>query len=498
MPPIRHVFVLMLENRSFDHMLGASRLTGVDVATGEPTEVDGLSSGCGNVDPLGNVVPAVTPADYVVGVDPPHEFLPVREQLCGPRGDYPDVTNSGFVVAASHKLPDPTVVMRCFAPEQLPVLNALAREFAVCDRWFASMPGPTWPNRLFVHAASSAGLDDSPPVLHDVKNLIEGMRFANGTIYDRLDRAGIPWKVYHGDDFPQVLQIAGMLHNLERGKFEPLAHFARDVSQPDFAPTYVFVEPSYGHILTHHGNFRCGSSQHPLDDVTRGERLLKEVYEAIRLSPHWEESLLVVTYDEHGGFYDHVPPPTAVAPGDAITNPSNSLHHFEFRQLGVRVPAVIVSPLVPRGLVDHTIYDHTSVLATLEDLFGLEPLTERDRHAAKLSHLLKLEEPRQDAPTTLPDPAVSGFRECDEPDLEGRAIDALAHEVAALLPVEGTVAGFLRIALLRHLQIARASEVERILDEYLRIRSHAEASGFYHHVKTLLAERRGGDPPGGR
>src|SRR5690348_13629502 len=116
--------------------------------------------------------------------------------------------------------------MKCYAPDQLPVLTTLAQEFTVCDRWFASMPGPTWPNRFFVHAASSAGLDDSLPLLHDVQNLVEGMHFANGTIYDRLDRANLAWKIYHGDDFPQTLQIAGMLGNLAKGRFEELADFA--------------------------------------------------------------------------------------------------------------------------------------------------------------------------------------------------------------------------------------------------------------------------------
>jgi phospholipase C len=482
---IRHFFVLMLENRSFDHLLGAAGLTGIDAASGQPTAVDGLTAGCSNLDAHGNVVVASTPADYVIGVDPPHDFLSVKEQLCGAGGDYPQITNSGFI-SASRALPDPTVVMRCFAPDQLPVLNALAREFAVADRWFSSMPGPTWPNRFFVHAASSAGLDDSPPLVEDLLGLIEGVHFANGTIFDRLDRANLAWKIYHGDDFPQTLQIAGMIPNLAKGRFAELENFARDVSQPDFAPTYVFIEPNYGHTLTHGADFRCGNSQHPLDDVTRGERLLKDVYEAIRRSPHWAESVLVLTYDEHGGFYDHVSPPAAVAPGDVILKPSNSQHHFDFRQLGVRVPAVVVSPWVPRGLVDHTIYDHTSVLATVEHLFDLDPLTERDRQAAAFSHLFRLEVPRTDAPMALPDPAVSGFAGCDEPSLESEAIDTLEREIESLGPIEGTVAGFLRVALLRHLQIVSPNDVARAVEEYRQIQNHGHAFSFFQRVKASL------------
>src|SRR5712691_13058638 len=109
-------------------------------------------------------------------------------------------------------------------------------------------------------------------------------------------------------------------------------------------------------------DFVGGNSQQPKDDVTRGEALLKQVYETIRRSPHWESSVLIVIYDEHGGFYDHVPPPQTVAPGDAVTDSGNNTNHFDFKQLGVRIPTVIISPLIPKGVIDTTIYDHTSVL----------------------------------------------------------------------------------------------------------------------------------------
>jgi phospholipase C len=157
-------------------------------------------------------------------------------------------------------------------------------------------------------------------------------------------------------------------------------------------------------------DFTCGNSQHPLDDVTRGERLIKQVYETIRNSPLWQESVLVITYDEHGGFFDHVEPPAAVAPGDPISDEDNNHHDFKFDRLGVRVPSVIVSPLIPRGTIDHTTYDHTSVLATVERLFGLRPLTERDSAANDFLHLFSLSSPRLDTPATLPEPAESGFR----------------------------------------------------------------------------------------
>ena len=166
--PIQHVFVLMLENRSFDHMLGFSGITGSDAATGQPTGINGLT-GAETNQYSGQSYRVIQPAGYTMPVDPPHEFPDVLGQLCGQGavypsgGHYPAIVNSGFVASyAAAGGSDPGQIMRAFAPGQLPVLNALAREFVVCDNWYASMPGPTWPNRFFMHAASSNGLDHSP------------------------------------------------------------------------------------------------------------------------------------------------------------------------------------------------------------------------------------------------------------------------------------------------------------------------------------------------
>src|SRR2546426_1858905 len=209
---IKYVFVVMLENRAFDHMLGLSHIQGIDAVSGQPTTIDGLNaSNDWNLDLQGNKVYASSPADWSMPYDPHHEFNDVKEQLCGAGGAYPHINNSGFVTSYSKIDPaHPGEIMKCYAPDQLPVLTALAQEFAVCDHWFSSMPGPTWPNRFFVHAASSGGLDDSPPLLEDIEGLIEGISFDNGSIYDRLDRADISWTIYHGDEFPPVLQIRGM------------------------------------------------------------------------------------------------------------------------------------------------------------------------------------------------------------------------------------------------------------------------------------------------
>lgn len=476
---IKHLFVLMLENRSFDHMLGFADLQGIDAQNNEPTHTDDLLQPRSAVDAA---VVRGAPWKIYGPVGPAHEFEDVIEQLCGSpiqyqAGHYPPITMSGFVGNYQRNgAPDPSVVMKCFEPTQVPVLTTLAQEFAVCDRWFASMPGPTWPNRFFVHAASSAGLDDSPSALSILQHqTVDGFEFPNGTIFDRL---GDDWLVFHGDPFPCVYSFAGMGAHWREGRFQPQSSFAEIVSAPDFTTRYVFIEPHYGRV---YGDYEGGTSQHPVDDVTKGEQLIKDVYEAIRKSPHWNESALVITYDEHGGFYDHVPPPTAPAPDDGATGTN---YGFDFKQLGVRVPAVIVSPLVPRGMIDHRIYDHSSVPATLTKLFTLPPvngrshLTNRDAQANTFEGLFSLPNARTDAPDTLPNPPDSGFRFGDVDDQGVPTGD-----------IDPNTRGFLYVAFLRQYGVSPTIAARSgIAERFLRISTKLQALNYLREVRQHVGE----------
>jgi phospholipase C len=513
---IKHIFVLMLENRSFDHMLGFAGLSGTDAATGKPTRVDDLVGNPHfNVDPNdpGTQVLAGSPAElkmYRPDVDPGHEFTNVLMQLSGTNARYPDpvtknypvINGSGFI--ASYRTsgsPNPAKIMKCFSADQVPVLTALAREFAVCDRWFASMPGPTWPNRFFVHAASSGGLDDSPSSFSvATATLLDGYSFENGTIYDRLEAEGLRWVVFMGDELPQVFAIRGMNEERLKGCFQNFDQFAAMVNDPAFSCSYVFIEPSYGNVLPlTPGDYTCGNSQHCLDDVTRGEKLIKTVYETIRNSPHWNNSLLLVTYDEHGGFYDHVPPPATISPGDKISDRYNNHHNFDFTQLGVRVPAVVISPLIPAGTIDHITHDHCSLLAAVEDVFGLDPLTDRDRQDNhSLPQLLSLGTPRTDAPAMLPDPAESGFH-CPEDGESKMAAGVLLPQAdrgeVQPGPIEPTLRGWLHVAFLRHYRLVSEAERESVKQNFLNIRDRVEALKYMKQVNTIIVGSK--KKPGG-
>ncbi|NER46989.1 MAG: phosphoesterase, partial [Symploca sp. SIO1A3] len=361
--PISHVFVLMLENHSFDNIFAMSGIPGIIAATtNDKNSYD-------NKDYY-----VSTGAPVSMPSDPGHEFPDVVEQLSGNKhypsgGPYPKINNSGFVsnyatsTTEGHVPPIADIgdIMKCFdTPKQLPVIYQLATEFALCDQWFSSLPGPTWPNRFFVHGASSAGLATSPTYwqLFDFETV--GLSYPKGSIFDAIKAKKLKWRLYNdydnqfSDDPPnciedslgsiaQVSSIKGIHHK----DVHSFSHFASDL-KVSYDYQYTFIEPNYGNILNN--SYAGGSSQHPMDDMYGGEGLIKATYEAIRNSPLWDSSLLIITYDEHGGFYDSVKPGAAPEPGDGSASKSNKYNKygFTFAQYGVRVPAVIVSPLIQK------------------------------------------------------------------------------------------------------------------------------------------------------
>jgi phospholipase C len=485
---IQHVFVLMLENRSFDHLLGYSSISGTDAVSGLPTTIDGLSGAEKNIYG-GTPYPIAHPADYSMVVDPGHEFPDVLCQLSGSTavypagGNYPPIDNSGFVASyveacsKANKQSPPGEIMKCYSPDQLPILTTLAKEFAVCDNWHASMPGPTWPNRMFVHAASSGGLDHSPTTAEiALWETAAGFSFPNRDIFDRIKaKGGLQRRLYAGDLFPMMAALKGVgLDDIRQYQ-----HFAADLQGP-FPYNYVFIEPSYCLL----DDYKGSTSEHPLDDVRLGEGLIKSAYEAIRNSPVWKSSLLIITWDEHGGFFDHAIPPAAIAPGDTLSSTGHNQFGFTFEQYGPRVPGVIISPWIPKNTIDHRLYDHSSVPATLENLFALAPMTKRDEAANTVLPLLSLAVARDDTPATLPSLASSPAA----PILEMAMSPALSYS-ANMVPSrprdsvnDGSLPVIIQAAMRQDMEMSQPGDRANIIAKVASLKTRADAAGYLAEV----------------
>jgi phospholipase C len=378
---IKHIVVLMMENRSFDHLLGFMK--------SEDGTIRGvLGDDYSNTTTAGTMVPVTDGAAYQGRLfDPGHEFADVFFQMYGKpvgavAGD-PDM--SGFAQnyeqqAGAGRGGD---VMRCFRPAQLPVLSALARSYAVCDAWFSSIPGPTLPNRAFAHFGTSFGrLDMSPDYFR-----------AQPSIYQRLRQAGKQGKIYYYDQASGTQGLTFLLSDQSKF-FGLLGDFKRDCKK-DTLPDYVFIEPNY---KDHDGILAC--DQHPDNNVRAGDNFIREIYEAIRQNDKvWKSTVFLVVWDEHGGLFDHeIPPAVSHLDGFRSTSPP-----FAFDRLGVRVPAVVISPYVEAGTVDHTVYEHASIPATVTEQFIGDPQVNapfaREKWAATYLHLLQDQPPRTDWPS---------------------------------------------------------------------------------------------------
>jgi phospholipase C len=350
MPPagfdnLQHLVVLMMENRSFDHMLGSLKSVNPDI--------DGVTGSESNPDTTGKEIRVQAKARYQgqLDPDPNHDFAPVNEQIFN-GGSTPSM--KGFIRSYFHQRKDvehSRTIMYYFTAKQLPVITTLAAEYAVFDRWFASIPGPTLCNRAFAHYGTSFG-----HVGMEMKYL--GAQFKS--IYERVIDGGHTAKLYYFDRASSTMEVINLLQNQPQ-IFATYEQFLADCHAGTL-PEYSFVEPNYS---DHDG--LIASDQHPDHHVAEGERFIASIYMAIKSNPTlWPKTALLVTYDEHGGIFDHVSPP-ACTPDGFVAPPdkTGTGQSFAFDRLGVRVPAVLVSPWVPRGTVIHQVFEHASIPATV-------------------------------------------------------------------------------------------------------------------------------------
>jgi len=467
-PGFDHVVVVMFENRSFDNMLGWL----YSAEEKSKADFNGLAQGTyANLGLDGEVVPAYVydgPTDTVMQSpqpDPGETYPHVNTQLFGvvdpetnldirhhsqqppfntpPIGVTPD--NSGFVKdfiinfrRDRGRMPSADeyrVAMGSFSPAMMPVLSTLARDFAVYDAWHAGVPSQTFCNRLFFHASTSNGYVtnhggdsyykwiDGPPA---------------PTIFNRLEDAGIPWRIYY--DGSQLVSLTGLLHSpvlrpYWKTHFREMGQFYADAANGDL-PAYSFIEPRmvFNHNDMHppwgkkvrEDEVDVDGEKMPvynsaLSDVRAGDRLVQDIYDAVRTSrssggSNAMNTALVITFDEHGGTYDHVPPPTATPPDRSGPGEMG----FTFDRLGMRVPTIVVSAYTAQGTVIHDEMHHGSVINTLCRQHGLAPLTLRDQSANPIFNSINLTDPRQ--PYTWPQPrALYAGRNPEEDDAAAAA-----------------------------------------------------------------------------
>ncbi len=420
---IEHVVVLILENHSFDQMLGSMSAV-YDGKEGRDW-LDGIDPAHqrSNDDIGGPPIAQEQTTERQMTLDPHHEVQHVATQLQN--------NNGGFVRDFVEAFPDTPpshderrYVMGYYPLDFLPGLHQLARNFTVCDHWFSSLPGPTWPNRFFALSGTCLGHVDMPNDGTHNADLAGYFQQTQDTIFDRLNEKQISWKVYF-HDLPQSWTMKQLRAPHNAAQYYYMRRFYEDArGHPDDFPQFSLIEPDYFGYLQ--------NDDHPPHDIMRAQKLIADVYSALRRNEAlWRSTLLVVFYDEHGGFYDHVVPPKADPPdGHVATIPyKDGPREFNFDQLGLRVPAILASPWVKAG-VEHTQFDHTSLLRFVTDKWNLRELDSvRVRNAQSIAVALTEEAERTDTPrgiTLSPDQLKPAA-----PDLEDKAVEKeTEHQVA--------------------------------------------------------------------
>lgn len=395
---IEHIVVLMLENRSFDHMLGFLSLPESKGGKGW-NEVNGLKETDKHTNEYNGKVYMTKPLDdnYLsFPWDPCHDYKCVQKQLSNNNGGFVEnFAQHHHQLVKEINLTDPGLIMGYYTAKQLPVFNNLTDQFCVCDNWFSSMPGPTIPNRLYALAGTSDGETDNPPTAipfrsFDLKTIFEYLPQGIGMHFT----SDVSTLLYFTNYRKKIrIMFNAFLDNM--GSFFQLAKKGK-------LPPVSWLDPNFAAWPP---GSKEGNDDHPPSDVQRGQSLVSDIYNALLVSEKWDRTLFVVTYDEHGGFYDHVKPPET----------EDDWPHLQ-KSYGVRVPALVISPWVGRRTVSHTIFDHTSILKTIllrfcRDKAGKIPhMSKRVDAAVPLSMLLTEDNARQDC---KPAPKVTSFRDTE-------------------------------------------------------------------------------------
>lgn len=387
--PISHIIVLMMENRSFDHMLGwlkqhlSPSIEGLSNGQTVPRDPNDASKGS---------VPITRNGYDISPDDPRHDFDNITAQINN------NLMN-GFVYDSISTGLNESNPVSMFDITSAPIINTLALEYAVFDQWFCSVPGPTDPNRAFAMSGTSMGV---------ITNF-NGTLWSQQSYFDYLRQNNRSFAGYYQDDlwalgyFEDTVNTDNFQYIQE---LEP--NFYNDVAAGSLAD-FVWLQPR----SSTYSEEKVATWQHPDASVQEGERLIKQIYEAIRAGPKWNETLFLITYDEHGGFYDHVPPPDEGVPSPDGVEASNG---FAFDRLGVRIPTLAISPWIPRGTIvsdalpgeqptPTSSFESTSILATANRILGLDdapPLGDRMAWANTFSGVTSLSTPRDDCPVKLP------------------------------------------------------------------------------------------------
>jgi phospholipase C len=399
--PFDHLVILMMENHSFDCYFGMLPRLGQPLADGFSFDRQGKPS---NRNPLNGGYVTPYRATSVCQGSVTQNWNSTHKQIDGGKMD-------GFAETSTQS-------MVYWTDEDLPFYYSLAKTFTLANRWFGSAPCQTYPNRRFLMAGTAYG-----NISTDTSSLFDPPP-PNGTIFDRLHAFGLSWRNYFSD-----LPSSGIISSVPKkypSSLAPIGQFFADCAAGTL-PSVSLVDPEFGVAgevggpLADAGvpgadrvSAQGGSEENP-QDIQIGQATAAKVIDAVLRSPAWPRTLLIWTYDEHGGYYDHVPPPAAIKPDDIPPKLGPGDVPGGYDMYGPRVPTVVVSPYSRPHAVTNVVHDHTSVLATIEAKWNLPALTYRDANAATVADFLDTRRPRLLEPPALVQPGslVPGELACD-------------------------------------------------------------------------------------